>query len=183
MEQTVKELKKQMRALMKAKRAEASLSPQADCAATVLALPQWQSARTVLLYCSIPGEVPTESLIEAAVKMGKRVVLPLVKGDDLLLKEYLPGALVEGYKGIMEPSAEAKDVAPEEIDLALIPGVAFDRKCRRLGRGRGYYDRTLPALACPKIGLAFAWQIVDEVPCDPWDMSLDLVVTPDTVIG
>jgi len=137
-------------------------------------LPEWKVARTILAYYPLPGEVDTVSLLSST---DKRIVLPLVEGDHLLLKEYVAGNLVEGFKGIMEPRADAKDVDPTEIDFAIIPGVAFDSSCRRLGRGKGYYDRTLPLLGCPKAGVAFDWQMVEEVPCDPWDVPLDLVVT------
>lgn len=113
----------------------------------------------------------------------KRFVLPLVVGDRLVLKEYTgPESLVPGYRGIFEPSADAITVSPEEIDFAVIPGVAFDRKCRRMGRGKGFYDRLLPQVGCMKVGVGYDCQLLDGIPTDPWDVPLDAVVTPSEVV-
>ena len=84
---------------------------------------------------------------------------------------------MKGYAGIMEPPVSAPDIEPSEIDFAIIPGVAFDPMCHRLGRGRGFYDRLLTGLQCPLAGVAYSWQMVEAVPTDPWDIRLDLVVT------
>lgn len=124
---------------------------------------------------SIPGEVPTEHAVERW-SAGKTVVLPLVRGGKLELKKYCTGKLVRGYRGILEPSDDAEQVSPDEIDLALVPGVAFCRKdgrVLRLGRGGGFYDRLLPLLQCRKIGICFDYRVLEDVPVDPWDAVLD----------
>lgn len=136
--------------------------------------PDFLSARAVLAFCSLPDEPDTSAFI-ARWHGSKRIVLPLVKGDLLVLKEYVPGSLHEGYKGILEPSDNLPDVSPEEIDFALIPGVAFDRNGGRLGRGKGFYDRLLPRLHCTCAGVAWPCQMVDSVPSDPWDRPVDKV--------
>lgn len=143
----------------------------------VESLEEFKHAGTVLIYWSLPGEVITESFIEKWHGR-KRIILPLVEGDDLRLKEYCPGKLKEGFRGIMEPSADATEVSPEEIDFAIIPGVAFDSHCERLGRGRGFYDRLLPAIECPVAGVGYDFQIVEEVPINERDQHLSMVVTP-----
>ena len=141
-------------------------------------MPQFASAHTLLLYWSMPSEVPTWDFADRWLAT-KRIVLPLVVGDSLVLKEYSGrDSLVSGYKGILEPRADAVDVTPEEVDFAIIPGVAFDRACHRMGRGKGFYDRLLPDLPAFKLGVAFDCQLYDEIPVDSWDFPLDAIVTP-----
>ena len=142
------------------------------------ATPQWQQAKTVLLYHSLPDEVATHDLIRRATTIGKRVLLPVVEGDDLLLRSYQPSdELHEGAFHIFEPTGETfTDYAA--IDLAVIPGVAFTPDGFRLGRGRGYYDRLLPHLiATCKIGICWPFQLLSELPTEPHDVRMDAVIT------
>ena len=183
-EEYISEQKKLLRREMRAKAASFA---EESCDSMVLALPEWKEAGTILMYSAIPGEISLHRLMDLALQEGKKVVLPLAVPSDgdgsvLILKEYAPGKLVRGYKGIPEPSADAPEVAPSQIDFALIPGLAFDSECRRLGRGKGFYDRTLPLLSCPCAGISHSWQLVETVPHDEWDMALDLIVLPDRVI-
>ena len=145
--------------------------------------PQWHHAHTVLLYHSLPDEVNTHDLIRQACAEGKRVLLPAVVDDDLELRELpqpsslIPPSLHEGAFHILEPEGEAfTDYAT--IDLAVIPGIAFTTDGRRLGRGRGYYDRLLPHFAhVYKLGLCWPFQLVDFLPTEPHDILLDAVIT------
>lgn len=141
----------------------------------VAQLEQFHKAKYILLYSSLPYEVITESLFKFA-KQGKILVLPVVVGEDLVLKEYIPSKLKVGYMNILEPSQE-EIINPKLIDLAIVPGVAFDPNCNRMGRGKGYYDRLLPKTACPKIGICYEFQIVDKVPADNNDIKMDMVIT------
>ena len=143
--------------------------------AEVEALPEFRRAHTILIYMSLPDEVPTISFIERWHSR-KRIVLPVVDGETLLLREYHADRMAPGWKGIPEPASEAPLVPPAEIELALVPGVAFDRSGGRLGRGGGFYDRLLPQLGCPVIGLCQRWRIVPQVPREPWDVKVDGVV-------
>lgn len=143
--------------------------------ARVEALPEFQHAATILLYMALPDEVPTMDFIRKW-EGRKRIALPVVDGDSLLLREYRVDGIAPGWKGIMEPCAAAAAIAPSEIGLALVPGVAFDRCGGRLGRGGGFYDRLLPQLGCPVIGLCRQWRIVAQVPREPWDAPVDGVV-------
>lgn len=136
----------------------------------------FKSANTVLIYHALPDEVQTSEFLERWYGR-KRILLPLVVGNDLVLKEFSPDKIVPGYKGIPEPSLEARTVDPIEVELAVIPGVAFDKDCYRLGRGKGFYDRLIPHLDAPLVGLAFDFQIVDRVPVEIFDRKLDMVVT------
>lgn len=141
---------------------------------------EFRSAGTVLAYMSIRGEVMTRDLIDRWHGQ-KRIVLPLVKGGSLALKLYDPSRLVEGYRGIIEPTEDAVDIDPSEIDLAIVPGAAFtvrnDGTVLRLGRGGGFYDRLLPHLDCPAFGVCYSCRVLDDIPTDPWDRPLDRLFT------
>lgn len=138
-------------------------------------LPEFRCAGTVLLYMSIEGEVPASGFIEKW-RASKRILIPKVAGDDLLLYEYDPDRLSKGYRGILEPSEDAVRAEYSDVDLAIVPGVAFTRSGIRLGRGKGFYDRLLPHLDCFKAGICFSYRIIPDIPADPWDITLDKVI-------
>ena len=141
--------------------------------------PQVIGAKTVLLYYSMPDEVDTHALVEQLVSMGKTVVLPKIIGEGLLeLRRYtgLQDLAAEPVFHILEPIGE-RYTNYEKIDVAMIPGLAFDTQGHRLGRGKGYYDRLLPLLKNTyKIGVCFGFQKVEAVPTEPWDITMDEVV-------
>ena len=146
----------------------------------VFASAWWQEAGTLLLYYPLSDEVDVRLLIREAFEDGKRVLLPVVKGDELELHLYEgESSLRKGAFGIMEPQGPL--FAPEhydEIDLAIIPGVAFDKEGHRLGRGKGYYDRLLPKLESAKlVGVCWPFQLLDEVPSEPHDISVEEVIS------
>ena len=139
---------------------------------------RWQEAKTVLLYHSLPDEVATHDLILNAEAAGKRVLLPVVVGDDLELRLFCrKEALREGAFHILEPEGKAfTDYAA--IDVAVIPGVAFTAEGNRLGRGKGYYDRLLSRLPhVYKIGICWPFQLVNELPAEAHDIRMDAVIT------
>lgn len=109
------------------------------------------------------------------------MLLPTVTGNDLTLHRYEGDtSLATGTSfGILESIGSLfTDYA--SIDLAIIPGMAFTPQGDRLGRGRGYYDRLLPRLSCPLVGLAFPFQILDTIPCEPHDIRMNQVITTPT---
>ena len=169
--------KKQLRALMRERMAEhvPTAGETAEIWSRLEALEEFRSARTVLMYMDIDGEVPTRSFI-ARWAGSKRIAIPVVKGEDIELRLYNPDALTEGYMGITEPTDDAPFVSPSEIDLAVIPGIAFTREGARLGHGKGFYDRMLPMLGCPRLGVCFDYRIVSSIPTDPWDEFVDGLV-------
>ena len=133
----------------------------------------WQEAGILLLYYPLADEVDVRPLIQDAYKNGKRVLLPVCKGDVLELRLYEgEDSLAPGAFGIMEPTGPL--FAPEnynDIQLALIPGMAFDRVGHRLGRGKGYYDRLLPQLTAARLeGICFPFQLQEHVPTDAHDI-------------
>ncbi len=140
-----------------------------------------KQASTIFLYYALPDEVNTDLLLEKLSNRrggNKRIILPVVDSDILVLKEYIPEEISTGYQNIQEPSGKGT-VSPLEINLAIVPGMAFDANCNRMGRGKGFYDKLLPFLECPAIGLGFSFQIVDEIPCETFDKPLDYVITED----
>lgn len=138
---------------------------------------EFKEAKTIFIYWSLPDEVPTHELIEK-YRNEKRFILPRVVGDFLELREFTGiESLEQGNSyGIQEPTGPVfSDFTA--IDLAVIPGLAFSRDGHRLGRGGGYYDRTLPVLEnATKIGVAFPFQMVARVPLDTHDIPLDKVI-------
>lgn len=137
--------------------------------------PQWEQSKVVLLFNSLPDEIDCGYLIRDAVCSGKTVILPVVDGDTLSLVKYDPDHLVVGSFGIMEPDCSCEEVSPEDIDLAIIPARAYSMLGVRLGRGKGYYDRLLPQLACPKWGICYTCQLIPDLPSDKWDIPVDRV--------
>jgi 5-formyltetrahydrofolate cyclo-ligase len=150
----------------------------------LLGLREVRNARTVLAFSSFGSEVDTAPIIEALVARGARVALPRIEGDRLVPIAYRPGDDVTTTSfGALEPSAGP--VVPDgEIDVVVTPGVAFDGLGRRVGYGGGFYDRLLRRLPHrpPRIAVAFAPQLVDEVPNGRGDLPVDVVVTEDRVI-
>lgn len=135
-------------------------------------------AKTILMYYSLPDEVCTHDTVNRLVQAGKTVLLPRVTGDtDMELRIYTaPADLAAGHYGIMEPTGEVyTDYG--RIDVAVVPGMAFDEQGHRLGRGKGYYDRFLPKAAkAYKIGVCFGFQKQETIPTDDNDVTMDCVI-------
>ncbi len=181
--------KEAWRARLRAARAAVAEAPREAAALAVAghltALPAWTAAETLLAYAASASELPTRPLLEAALAAGKRLCLPRVDGEGLILHRVTAlGELRPGYRGILEPPPAAPVVAPAEVDLALVPGVGFDRHGVRLGQGGGHYDRLLARLParCTVCGLAFACQVVARLPHAAHDRPVALVVTEEGAI-
>lgn len=167
-----------LRARMRACRAGADPSLSERIARRVSALKAYESARIVLCYHSAGGEVDTMQLIERMRSDGKTVCLPAIIGKGVMEARRMD-CLVPGPYGI--PCPEGPVIPPEAIDLLLVPGLAFDKSCQRLGRGGGYYDRYLPECRGEKVGLAFDCQVVECLPLSKHDAQLDMLVTESTL--
>ena len=148
-----------------------------------LAQTRYRTARTVALYAAFRGEVRTEDIFRRAREDGKRICFPRVisGAEELEFHEVNDlDDLQKGTFGIPEPKAAAPPVAPGEIDLVAVPGVAFDADLRRLGMGKGFYDRLLvPGANRPgwAIGIAYDFQVVDHVPTHDGDVPVDQLIT------
>lgn len=155
----------------------------------VRSLPEYQSARTVMYYVDVRDEARTRQALPDAIQSDQRIVIPYcVEGElELFLLESMD-ELEEGAYRILEPKAELrtvseKQVAVDELDLILVPGVAFDRQGGRTGHGKGYYDKLLEhaRLETPLVALAFDCQIFEEIPMQSHDIYMDKVVTESAV--
>lgn len=152
----------------------------------LLAHPIVQSAEVMVLYHSMPDEPNTHELLREFVRQGKKVFLPKVAGETIvtLHRYFSDNDLAVGAYGIYEPvtpvvpETEIPYVATQDgRAVCVVPGMAFDKSGRRLGRGKGYYDRLLKKLpGIYTIGVAFAYQIVTDIPCNEYDMVMDEVV-------
>lgn len=151
--------------------------------AALQALPEFKNAKSLLLYYSKAEEVDTHKLIDTCLAQKRKVYLPFV--DEVNIGRITTRQdLVQGEFGVMVPKYRAGIYELESIDLALIPGLAFDRKGRRLGYGKGWYDMLLSSLnpRVTKIGLCFDCQLADSVPHTSHDQKLSLIVTESEVI-
>lgn len=144
-------------------------------------LKQFKDAKVVLLYHSLPDELPTHSIIDQWSNT-KTILLPRVDGEYLRLYRYSPTLMVHGSYNISEPSMSCQEYSIGDVDLAIIPAMAFDRKGHRLGRGKGFYDRLLATSSVMKIGVAFNSQIVRNVPADAFDIGMNMVITDKSLL-
>ena len=155
--------------------------------AAILDLPTYQKADAVLAYASFGTELQTDGLLRRVLDDGKALVLPRVErgGLGLYVVRDLARDLTPGTWGIREPApGRCPPADPGRVGFALVAGVAFDRRARRLGYGGGFYDRLLAgglSEGTPLVSGAFELQIVDEVPTDPHDAPVDLVVTERSI--
>ncbi|MEE8179871.1 MAG: 5-formyltetrahydrofolate cyclo-ligase [bacterium] len=158
-------------------------------------LPEFQRAKTVMFYVSFRSEVETEKMTRNALKLKKKIVIPVVYGEKIVVSEIknLKKELTKGSFGIKEPKKEfRRRVNQKEIDLVVVPGVVFDKRGGRLGYGRGYYDRFLRSKSiisrmshsrqCALIGLAFDLQIARKIPLVKGDMKVDKIVTESGIV-
>ena len=142
----------------------------------------WSRADAILFFASLPEELNLWPLLHEALAAGKVVALPRfishTQGYGAAEVRDVHRDLVLRKLDILEPSAACQAVSLNQLDLVLVPGVAFDVQGRRLGRGRGYYDRLLADVRGVKCGVGFDEQIVESVPVGPLDVYLDCILTP-----
>ena len=153
--------------------------------ANFVALPEYATAKTVMFYVDVRDEVRTRHALPKAIEGEKRIVIPYcVDGElELFHLESMDELEVGMYK-ILEPKQELRDVASKrfgakDLDLIMVPGVAFDKEGGRTGHGKGYYDKLLEhaKLETPLVALAFDCQIFPQIPCESHDIYMDKVVT------
>ena len=161
-------------------------SASRSIASRLASLPAWQRARTVALHHALGAEVDTAELARLALAAGKRVAWPRVSsvGPAMEFASCAASDLVSGPARALEPPPSAPPIPLESIDLVVVPGVAFDARGGRLGRGRGHYDATLTLLRpdAVRVGIAFEEQVVEDVPTEPHDAPLDVVVTSSRLL-
>jgi len=151
----------------------------------VVAWSVFQVAHCVACYVSMDNEVDTHRLIASALKMGKQVCVPVTRAKGVMHFQEIFGLdeLRPIRFGLLEPVYQAeKVVGPDDLDLVVVPGIAFDRQGNRLGFGGGFYDRFLAQCAATRVGLAYAFQVVDAVPTKGHDIRMDGLITEHEVI-
>ena len=140
----------------------------------------FKKAKTVMFYISFDGEVNTEEMIKEAHRLGKIVAVPVCKGNRITIRPCLlrnKAKVKKGPYGICEPAVK-KYIKLEDLDLVIVPGIAFDKKGNRLGRGKGCYDYFLKRVAgdSASIGLAFDFQILPSLPATTTDVKIGKVI-------
>ena len=186
-------MRARMRAERKALTKEVRSSETRRVIDSIIESPYYKRSSVIVSYMALGSELDLSELNEKVLSDKKRLVLPIVRGKDLIFRE-VKGLGEEyfsiGSFGIREPKEDQPlwDPTEERSDtLWLLPGVAFDRGCRRLGQGGGYYDRTLERLRAFRragdafAGVAFTCQIADRIPTEEWDRALDLVISPGEI--
>ena len=137
-------------------------------------------AEKILMYHSLPDELSTHDFL-SKWSSKKRFFLPRVNGVNLDILPYDESRLELGSFHIEEPTGN-NTVDPKEIELVIVPGVAYDKKGNRLGRGKGFYDRFLTSTKATKIGVGYEFQIVDDLPAEQHDVKMDMIITQSTTI-
>lgn len=152
-------------------------------------LHEYIAAKTVMFYIDVRDEARTQHALPEAIAGGKRIVIPFcVDGQlELFHLEAMDELTIGKYK-ILEPRTELRDLPskrlqPEDLDLIMVPGVAFDKQGGRTGHGKGYYDKLLQhaRLDCPLVALAFECQMFPEIPMQEHDIYMDKVVTENAI--
>jgi 5-formyltetrahydrofolate cyclo-ligase len=150
----------------------------------IFALDAVTHANVLLVTLPFRSEWDSTPLVLRALRADRRVAVPRVDTPSRMLHLHevhdLAADIAVGPKGVPEPRPSCRRVSPSSVDVVIVPGVAFDAEGGRLGYGGGFYDRLLPLLRpdVPRIAAGFDEQIVDRVPCSPYDVRIDAIVTP-----
>lgn len=143
-------------------------------------LPQFRAAGSVLIYWSMPDELPTHNFIIKWCKE-KQIFLPVVKGEDMFIRPFSGREnLVKSAYGVWEPDTQRN--FEQQVDLVIVPGIAFDKQKNRLGRGKGYYDRYFLNDKIQKWGICFDLQLMDRIPAENFDVKMDKIITSSFLV-
>lgn len=177
-------LRRELRSKRRRQERDVLLRDSEAICARLLELPELRRAKTVFCYVSCLGEVETHRLIDDLLAQGKIVAVPRCKAEGQMdcvpiasLEELVPGTM-----NIPEPPPDAPDIAAELVDFAVVPAVACGRDGSRLGQGGGYYDRFLARVSCPFAAVCQTAFLLPEIPCEPHDRKMSMIVTPQQVL-
>lgn len=175
-------IRSQVRELLRAITPEQRAHASQQARTLLQAQDHWKQAHSVLMFAPLPDELDVWPLVEVALMAGKEVFLPRFDSES---NYYVARRLTNpetdlqpGKYGIREPGPHCPQLPLNRLDFVLAPGIAFDLHGRRLGRGRGYYDRILAAVRGITCGVAFDQQIVPEIPVEPHDITVRCILTP-----
>ncbi|MBN2423156.1 5-formyltetrahydrofolate cyclo-ligase [Candidatus Woesearchaeota archaeon] len=141
-------------------------------------------SKNILFYISFENEVETHDLIKDALKQNKKVIVPYIEKKEIYLSDLKDfNELEKGKFGILEPKKKfIRKADIHKVDLIIVPGVAFDKKGHRIGFGAAYYDKLLKKSKAIKIGLAYEFQIVDEIPKEAHDVAVDIIISEKQIL-
>lgn len=186
---SVAELKSKLRKELRRQRREQDIklaySASIEICDRVIGMPEYERADVILAYMCAKGEVDVSKIVDDAHSRGKRVAFPLCIADGglRLLIPQTPESFTVGAYGIPEPAIDDSiEVEPSELDLIIVPAVAYTRECLRLGQGGGYYDRLLRKTSAFTVGVGYDFQLLDSLPVEKHDISLDCVALPRQLI-
>lgn len=149
----------------------------------LFSLKEFNDSNTIAFYVSVKSEVHTHEMIEKSIALGKKVSVPILRQKENKLEFSEISSLKDLHKtpfGLLEPKKELEKIAPlDEIDLVIVPGIAFDRQGNRIGYGKGYYDRLLKQLSslAVTIGLCFEENLLESIPATKNDEKVNIVLT------
>lgn len=169
------EIRRKIKALRSMLLETEKLSAAEEVFAHLETSPAFMMAEHILMYHSLPDELSTRRFL-SKWRDRKHFYLPRVNGVNLNILPYDETRLELGAFHIEEPTGE-NTVNPDEIEMVVVPAVAYDRKGNRLGRGKGFYDRLLSTTKATKVGVGYEFQILDEIPVEPHDVKMDIVIT------
>ncbi|MFQ3593904.1 MAG: 5-formyltetrahydrofolate cyclo-ligase [Gemmataceae bacterium] len=194
MSEVISELQQRKKAIREQAHAARNAQPDKDevskqICQRLVALPAYQSARVVMYYVDARSEVRTRHYLPEALRHDKKIVVPYcVEGELELFHLENLDELALGMYRILEPKPELRSIVSkkprvEELDLIIVPGVAFDRRGGRMGHGFGYYDKLLQRARpdTPLVALAYECQLFDEIPTEYHDIFMDLIITEKEV--
>lgn len=179
-------IREQMRERLRQLPPEEKRAYDEQIAAKLYALPIWQQATTVALTVSKGREIDTTPMIEKAWKEGKVVCVPKCHPTTktMTFRAIRSFAQLETvYFGLKEPiEAVTEEIPPQAIELMIVPGICFSTNGYRIGYGGGYYDRYLQQVKHPTVSLAYPFQVVEQLPIEPHDIPVDVIITNEKVI-
>ena len=160
------ELRARMRQARRALSEAAQREAAQAAAARILSLEAYRQARVVMAYMAVRGELALDAVLRDALETGKTLALPRCEGEGVMraYRVARPSDLRRGAYGIWEPDETCPPIEPDDMDLILVPGTAFDRQGDRLGQGGGYYDRYLAQTRAVRIGVCHDFALLDAVP-------------------
>lgn len=171
-----KDIRKSVRSAIATISQDAKAQKSTMLALAIMLHPAVRAARAVALFSPLPDEPQISEIIELIARE-RVVLLPRVEGDVMRFYPFSPKAMSRGAYGIMEPM-DGKPFPPGEIDVMVVPGVAFTACGKRMGRGKGFYDKYMSqkCFRAYKMGVCYTEQILPSLPCEPHDISMDEVI-------
>lgn len=179
------EIRRKMKSLRASLREDELRAKSISASEIFLESELYRDSESIMLYMPIRNEVDTRYIMERALADGKRVILPHTDRETGVITPVLLGedtSLTLGAFSIPEPS-DTEAVAEDEIDLVIVPGLAYDRQGARLGFGKGCYDGFLRDIRAVKVGLCYDFQLVGSLPTDTHDVPVDYILTERGILS